>query len=611
MEAIPAGIAYLVDDIVQWANAAFSQCTRIAGPVQGRTINSLVSSDALQLLLPALQQAKDGTTVQLDWSEQTGAGAIVWITTTFAPDFDDHGKVRGVIMFCLDSSDRHAVTAALNRRDREYQMLIESVSHMVWTADRSGKEEFFNRHWRDYTGEHSPGTWMASLHPDDVKRATDAFADARMRKVELTIELRFKRFDSVYHRHLVRALPLLTTEQEVLRWYGTCLNIEDQKLAQQSLSEAQTKNNQFIATLSHELRNPVAALSASAQLLSHENLSLVAALSAVNAIQRQTDHLRYLVDALLDISTMAAGKIKLDRTILNVQEICREVCADFEARAEAHAIKVYCTFPSAPIYFKGDTLRIRQCVDNLVSNALNACSANDEVEISLVINEAWLEVRVRDTGIGIAAAKLKSIFEPFTQCNEWQDKGLGLGLGLGLSIVHTFAQLHDGTISVRSAGRHQGATFALRLPYDSHCVPASGARKFIDWITLNGQCKLLIVDDETDSAMSLKMLFELQGVIVEVAENGADALRMAAQFHPDAVLCDIRLPPPFTGHEVARRMRELTNKSIFLAAYSGFGSVEDVERSLQAGFDIHITKPSTLAFISNVLRRGIEEKATL
>lgn len=487
------------------------------------------------------------------------------------------------------------------RRDAEHRTLAENVPHMVWMADADGMLQYCNARWFEYTGLGASGHWTGPTHPADRPEAQAAFDQASQTHTELNIEVRICRAaDGAYRWHLVRALPLRDSEGSTLPWYGTCTDIEDQKIAQETLREAQSRTTHFLATLSHELRNPLAALMASAEVLDLASSDEALRRQTTRAIQRQAWHLKRLTDDLLDISRITLGKIEMTRSVIDLREVCKEVCEDFGEKAVRIGVELECEVPTEPIIVNGDPTRIRQCIDNLVSNAIKASDVGMRVHVRVRVGDRHAEILVQDEGVGIEADSLSSIFLPFSQADDWRSRGLGLGL----SIVSKLVELHGGSVWVESDGRDKGATFGIRLPLaednalsDPAPVPAE------DRIVRLG--KVLIVDDEVDNAVALQYLLALEGHEVSVAEDGPSALVLAETLQPEVVICDLGLPHPMSGFDVAVSLRESRGDSIHLCAYSGYGAREDIEKSLASGFNAHITKPGSPRTIADEVARGL------
>ena len=381
---------------------------------------------------------------------------------------------------------------------------------------------------------------------------------------------------------------------------GITLDITERKATEQALRQADRRKDEFLATLAHELRNPLAALMASVEVLEHAANDDARRLETGQAIQRQAWHLKRLTDDLLDISRITLGKIQISSDVLDLREVCQHVCRDFTEKATRHEVALDCEVPDDPILVEGDPSRIRQCVDNLVSNAIKASAPGMRVHVSTRVEGRFAEIIVRDEGVGIEPDAQKTIFLPFSQADDWRNRGLGLGL----SIVSKLVELHGGSVWVESDGRHRGAMFGIRLPLAA-ARPTPVAPEPAGDASAGSPGKVLIIEDEVDNAVALQYLLALEGHDVSVAEDGVSGIALAASLQPDVVICDLGLPAPLDGFEVAKRLRAAYGDGMHLCAYSGYGSRDDIARSRAAGFDAHLTKPATPRAIAAEISRGL------
>lgn len=343
--------------------------------------------------------------------------------------------------------------------------------------------------------------------------------------------------------------------------------------------EASRAKDLFVAALSHELRNPLAAISNASEALQRAAGVDPYARSAAGIIGRQVGQLRRMLEDLLDTARAVYGKLQLEKRRVDLRTIAEAVISEQLARSEARAaIHV----PAGEPWVEGDPVRLKQMIDNLVENAVKYGGRR----IDIVIEAAgdWVQLSVYDDGQGIAPALLPRLFEPFVQGEQKLDRQQG-GLGLGLALVYRMAILHGGSLGVTSEGPGKGSCFTLRLPR----AEARGRR-------------LLVVDDERDARDSLSALLELEGHEVASAADGPSALAEISRFRPEAALIDIGLPG-MDGYELARRARALS-KDIALLAVTGYGQREDRDRALAAGFDAHLTKPFSYDELKRALARS-------
>jgi PAS domain S-box-containing protein len=374
------------------------------------------------------------------------------------------------------------------------------------------------------------------------------------------------------------------------------------------LSEADHRKSEFLATLAHELRNPLAPIRTGLELLRIAPGDAAAIGRVHDMMDRQLGHLIHLVDDLLDVARITRGKIELKKETIDLQTVVAIAVETSTALIEAghHTLTVH--LPNQPLALEADVTRLVQVLSNLLNNAAKYTPAGGRIVL-----EAWREdsdalVAVSDTGVGIPAESLGSVFDMFTQVRGDLDRAQG-GLGIGLSLVRRLVELHGGRVSVASAGRGHGSTFTVRLPLRCGAAPgADGALPAPGAESAGGQrpLRVLVVDDNADAAESLVALLGLMGHATHVAHDGPDGYRQAQEFVPDLVFLDIGLPG-MNGHEVARAIRATPGlDQVVLVALTGWGAQSDMSRSHEAGFDQHLTKPVSMGALEQAFAAALE-----
>jgi two-component system CheB/CheR fusion protein len=370
--------------------------------------------------------------------------------------------------------------------------------------------------------------------------------------------------------------------------------------AAEALREVDRNRTQFLAMLSHELRNPLAPIKSSLYILDRAVPGGDQAKRAQVVIDRQVGQLSRLVNDLLDATRISSGKVqlKLERTDLN--EVVRRTVEDHRSVFEKNGVQLEVTSAEVPAIVMADWARIAQVIGNLLNNAAKFTGRGGSTRVSVARDEGARQavVCVADTGVGISPEILGRLFERFTQADRTLDRSAG-GLGLGLALVKGFVELHGGEVSANSAGPGQGSEFIVRLPLDAVQVVAKSEVPVAE----RHARRVLVIEDNVDAADSLGEALELNDHEVEVAYTGPEGLLKARQFKPDVVLCDIGLPG-MDGYEVARAFRsDEVLKGIFLVALSGYALPEDLERSASAGFHRHIAKPPSLEGLEALLEK--------
>jgi signal transduction histidine kinase/ActR/RegA family two-component response regulator len=357
------------------------------------------------------------------------------------------------------------------------------------------------------------------------------------------------------------------------------------------------QRDQFLALLGHELRNPLGALRNASKLVERDAPGVPRLAKPLAIIDRQIDTLTLLVDDLLDVARVTSGKIALKLSPVDLAALARNLVAEAGRSSRERRLQLSFDAPSAPVMVMGDALRLEQVINNLLTNALKYTPPGGSIRVSVAGGGTTI-LRVVDTGVGISAEVLPTIFEPFTQASQTLDRSQG-GMGLGLSVVRALARLHGGEVIAASAGPGRGTEFTFRLPG----APDAMAR-FVGPQKAPGAAPpprhILIVEDSADNRESLQELLEAQGHHVDIAIDGEQGVERAIAGRPDVALVDIGLPR-LDGYEVARRIRAAGGSRILLVALTGYGQPEDRTRAVAAGFDLHLTKPLNLDVLGEIL----------
>ena len=401
-------------------------------------------------------------------------------------------------------------------------------------------------------------------------------------------------------------LPIKDEAGRVVFLAPTGTDITDRKQAEQDrerllrrLQEHDQQKNDFLATLAHELRNPLAAISNAVLLMSltdaREHLDY-----SRQTIQRQTSQLSRLVDDLLDISRINLGKIELRREILDATTILDSAARTVTPLIEERKHVLEMTIARGNLWVDADPTRLEQIVVNLLNNAAKYSENGGHIRLSVGHEGGDIVIRVKDAGIGIPPEKLPEMFQLFTQADQSSARSEG-GLGIGLTIVKKLIEMHGGGIIARSEGLGKGSEFVVRLP----AAKSAAATPTTTGPTAAGRTfRILIVDDNVDTARSLAMLLTLTGHDVATAHSGPEAIEAALAHRPELVLLDIGLPG-MDGYEVVKRLRQLPScRNSVIVAASGYGQEEDYHRSTAAGFDYHLVKPIDFGALSSLFARA-------
>lgn len=411
------------------------------------------------------------------------------------------------------------------------------------------------------------------------------------------VVLDIERFNGTRGTIVVSSAPIRDDSGHVVGSVAANMDVTELRAAQAKLVEADRRKDEFLAMLSHELRNPLAPIRNSLYILDRVDPHGQQALNARQVIGRQVTHLSNLVDDLLDVTRIVRGKIELQRTTLNISELVKRTAEDYRAPIQARGLQLFISVSEGAWAVDGDETRLAQVIGNLLTNAAKFTPSGGAITLSVDADNEHVFIRVLDNGIGIESDLLPNIFDAFTQANQHIARTDG-GLGLGLALVKGVVELHGGNVFVSSTFG-VGTTFTVELPLvktprisSKELRPISGASTSLRHV--------LVVDDNMDCAESLVELVRIFGHTVEVAYDGKSAVTLAEANQYDLILCDIGLPG-MDGYEVARRLRGKLPATTMLIAISGYAQPEDIHRSLEAGFNAHFAKPLNVDTIADLL----------
>ncbi|MEO8003733.1 MAG: ATP-binding protein [Betaproteobacteria bacterium] len=394
----------------------------------------------------------------------------------------------------------------------------------------------------------------------------------------------------------IHRIPLPGARMGVVCYFR---DISKSVMAREALRESDRRKDEFLATLSHELRNPLAPLRNSLQLLRISD-NRDTALAPVQAImERQVNHLVRLVDDLLEMSRISRGTFELRRERVDLATIVRNAVETSNPLIQAANHRLTLSLPDAPVWLDGDPVRLAQIVSNLLNNAATYTDHGGSIAVDARQIGGAAILSVRDNGPGIAAADMKNIFEMFSRGERSTTRGQG-GLGIGLALARKLAEMHGGSIDVASEGPGRGSEFTVKIPA-TPIQPAANASSSSGAATGMADKRILVVDDNVDAGDSLAMILTLFGAEVRVARNGPEALEVFREFAATVVLLDIGMPG-MDGYEVARRMRdEFSGRRTALVALTGWGQEEDRRKAREAGFDHHLVKPVEISELQALL----------
>ena len=570
-------------------------------PVYGADASASLAPDDLPLT-----RACRGETVRNMEVTLRAGGEDIPLLCDAGPIIDETGKVVGGVLAWRDISERKQAETRLNEARRQLEMLLRNtpLAVIVWDRDlRITQWAGAGESLLGWTAEEMVGKSMTEaplIHPEDVPLVHDVVRRLRSDRESHVVS---------WSRNRTRSGRIIQCE-----WYNSVLMDDDGHVRailslvldvtervryEAVLREADERKDEFIATLSHELRNPLAPLRNCAQLLKGSERLEPGAAWAAGVIDRQVSHLARLLDDLLDVSRITQGAFALERKPVTMQSVLDAAQEQSRPLIEqgGHALSV--DVPVHPLHLDGDFARLTQVFVNLLNNAATYSHRGGQIRLVATLEGEEVVVRVADRGIGIESAQLSRVFDIFSRGKDARGHGPG-GLGIGLSLVKRIVEKHGGSVEARSAGAGQGSEFIVRLPAAPlHELPLDAVRAEPEEDGL----RVLVVDDNRDSADSMAMLLQGQGHICRTAYDGRAAVLAYDELRPAVALLDIGLPD-MTGYELARRLRERQAGDLRLVAMTGWGRVEDKEEASRAGFDAHLVKPVDLEELAAVLADG-------
>lgn len=498
---------------------------------------------------------------------------------------------------------------ALQESERLYRAIGESMDYGVWVCDAAGRNTYASESFLKLVGltqaEYKDPSWNSVVDPEDRAALRVAWQDCVRRGGTWYREHRVKGADGRYHEILAQGVPIRDENGVITGWAGFHLDIHRLKETETQLREANRRKDEFLATLAHELRNPLAPIRHAARFLQATGVSDEKRQWGREVIARQVDRMALLLDDLLEVSRITRGRLELSRSNVSLEQLVTQAVETARPLLESKHHTLRIDLPPEPVELLVDPLRASQALGNVLTNAAKYTDAGGHIELIASVSGHSLSIAVKDSGIGLTAESMPGLFEMFSQVDSISERTEG-GLGIGLALVKGLVELHGGSVAVASEGLGHGSTFTLRFPGavllgPGAARPVGGAMQPVN--VARKQARVLVVDDNQDAADSLVQLLSLARHDVQVAYSGAAALDLSSASHPEVMILDIGMPFP-NGHEVARRVRAQDwGRRALLVAVTGWGQEADRVKTRDSGFDHHLTKPIDI----DELERRIDE----
>jgi len=535
-------------------------------------------------------------------------GQYCWTSAKAVPVFNDDGSIREWVCANTDISEAKCASAMIQASEARFRTITEAMPQMVWSTRADGYHEYYNRKWYDFTGVAVGSTdgdgWDNIVHPDEQATTWEVWRHSLHTGEPYEIQYRLRHHSGQYRWALARALPVCDDDGKILHWFGTCTDIHDQKLAEDALREAARRKDDFLAMLAHELRNPLAPISAAAELMELVQLPPQRIKQTSQIINRQVRHLTALVDDLLDVSRVTRGLVQIERSPQDLKLVAAAALEQVTPLLETKRHHLSVSLTSEPACVLGDEKRLVQVLTNLLNNATKYTPDRGHIHLAVEADESRIVLRVKDDGVGIASQLQPRVFDLFTQAERSADRTQG-GLGIGLALVKSLVELHGGEVRCSSAGMGQGSEFTVLLPRlaESQAVASELPPHQLPYTAK--PLKILIVDDNADAAMMLALYLKAVGHDPTVERTPSAAIAAASALLPDVCILDIGLPE-MDGYELALRLKtQQATPQVALIAVSGYGQEQDRQRSMEAGFAFHLVKPvdtAKLAFLLSTLQ---------
>ncbi len=594
------------DGAVHWYNDRWYEYTGTTfDQVKGWGWQSLHDPEFLPRFAQEWKEAlAKGSSIQMTFPLRGADGRYRHFYTSVAPLHDASGRIVQWFGTNTDITPLLEAQQALSESEERLQQGLRAARMVVWEWDlatggleySSNAAEVFGQAWNS-----EEPVWEA-MHPDDLPQARAAVKHAIDTNGHYDVVVRMTRPDNGETIWIdFEGRVIADASGKATRVKGIALDVTQRRRAEEELRIANRRKDEFLAMLAHELRNPLAPISAAARLLKMNRLDEARMRRTSEIISRQVDHMTKLVDDLLDVSRVTRGLVTLDRQTIDLNEVVADAVEQVHPLLDARRHQLTVQTSGRPMMMEGDRTRLVQVFTNILNNAAKYTPPGGAITLRMGMENGQAEIGVRDNGIGIPGELLPYVFDLFTQAERSPDRSQG-GLGLGLALVRSLVELHGGSVAAKSEGAGKGSEFIIRLPLLAQAADENTEQQ--DNAGSGGSnraLRLMIVDDNADAAQTLAILLEMDEHKVSVEYDARSALERAPLERPQVLLLDIGLPD-MDGYELVRRLRQMpeTAQAVFIAL-TGYGQEQDRGRSKDAGFDHHLVKPVDTARLARLI----------
>ena len=531
-------------------------------------------------------------------------GSRFWANVVITALRDEGGKLIGFSKITRDVTERKLQEEALRQTEERFRLLVEGVvDYAIFMLDPDGVVTSWNagaQRIKGYARDEIIGKHLSCFYPDEDIEAGKPWGALATARREGRAEDEGWRLKKGGERFWARVIitPLHDADGHVRGFAKVTQDLSDRR-HMQSLQDAATQVNEFIATLAHELRNPLAPIRTAVEVMAKVPGSDPAQQAMRETIDRQSAQLARIVDDMLDIARVTRGAMSLELASVDLAEALRRAIETSAPAIEAGRHRLDVELPPEPLVVHGDMHRLTQILVNLLNNAARYTPQAGRIAVRARREDGWSVIEVSDNGRGIEPGMLERIFHMFVQGRAALEK-IGAGLGVGLALARRIAEAHGGALQAQSEGENKGAQFTLRLPLLKTPAQPIGTAAEATARPMLAK-RILVVDDNVDAATTLQLLLKSLGHEACAVFDGQQALSTALEFRPDVVLLDIGMPG-LDGYEVARRLRALKRgEPLRIIAVTGWGQEADRTRSREAGFDVHLVKPVDPRLLTSVI----------
>ncbi|MBH8566020.1 PAS domain S-box protein [Nostoc sp. CENA67] len=620
-DAVPVFISYVdAEERYRFNNKQYEEWYGVsASETYGKQIREIVDKSVYEIIRPYIERVLLGEQVTYEHELPHKDGKIHYMNVTYVPQFNQQGTVEGFVALIKDITDYKEAEAAIKQSEERFRKLTEKVRVIPWVVDATiGNFTYVGPQTVEILGYpltdwYAPNFWEEHMHPEDREWAVQYCQESALSLDNYEFEYRMLAADGrvVWLYDIVN---VVRSEGKPQLLHGFMIDITDRKVSESEREEllkreqaarasaeaANRMKDEFLATLSHELRTPLNAMLGWTQLLRSRTFDQATTTKALETIDRNTRSLAQLIEDVLDVSRIIRGTLRLNTQPLELIPIVEAAIETVRPAADAKEIRIDSRFDPTVGVVMGDANRLQQIVWNLLSNAVKFTSKGGIVTVQLDRIDSRVQIRVSDTGGGIAPEFLPYVFERFRQADSSTTRSHG-GLGLGLAIVRHLVELHGGTVFAESPGIGQGATFIVNLPMKAlafninkpqQLSPSNDGKNVNSLPTLNG-LRVLVVDDEPDTRKLLTTALGQFGAQVMAVTSAFEALVALEQFRPHVLVSDIGMPQE-DGYTLIRKLRALSQEQggrIPAVALTAYARAEDRTQALLAGFQLHVPKP--------------------